>query len=105
MINTILVPVVTSKSGDLSDRNNYRPIDLASVVSKVFELMLLNRCEQLLYSADNQIGFKSGLSTDLFTLSKRLSIIISPVLATFSYVLWMRPRLLTWLITEHYSRS
>ena len=56
MINTILVPVVKSKSGDLSDRNNYRPI----------ELMLLNRCEQFLHSADNQFGFKSGLSTELY---------------------------------------
>ena len=65
MINTILVPVVKSKSGDLSDRNNYRPIALASVVSKVFELMLLNRCERFLHSADNQFGFKSGLSTEL----------------------------------------
>ena len=49
MINIILVPVVKSKSGDLLDRNNYRPIALASVVSKVFELMLLNRCEQFLH--------------------------------------------------------
>ena len=65
MINTILVAVVQSKSGDISDRNNYRPIARASVVSKLFELMLLNRCEQFLHSADNQFGFKSGLSTDL----------------------------------------
>ena len=64
MINTILVPVVKSKSGDLLDRNNYRPIALASVVSKVFELMLLNRREQFIYSADNQFSFKSGLSID-----------------------------------------
>ena len=98
MINTILAPVVKCKSGDLSGRNNYRPIALASVVSKVFELMLLNRCEQFLHSADNQFGFKSGLSTDLciFTLC---------IYTTFSYVLWMRPRLLTWLITGHYLRS
>ena len=40
-------------------------IALASVVSKVFELMLLNICEQFLHSADNQFCFKSGLSTDL----------------------------------------
>ena len=58
-------PCTGSQSGDLLDRNNYRPIALASVVSKVFELMLLNRCEQFIYSADNQFSFKSGLSTDL----------------------------------------
>ena len=48
MIDTIRVPVVKNKAGDITDHNNYRPIALASIVSKVFELILLNRCEKYL---------------------------------------------------------
>ena len=65
MIDTILVPVVKNKAGDITDHNNYRPIALASIVSKVFELILLNRCEQYLESSDSQFGFKAKHSTDL----------------------------------------
>ena len=65
MSDTILVPVVKNKGGDITDHNNYRPIVLASIVSKVFELILLHRCEQYLESSDSQFGFKAKHSTDL----------------------------------------
>ena len=39
MINSVSVTLVKSKSGDLhlTDKKNYRPIALSSLVSKVFE--------------------------------------------------------------------
>ena len=37
MINSVIVPLVKNKSGDLTDKNNYRPIALSSIASKVFE--------------------------------------------------------------------
>ena len=67
MIHTILVPIIKDKTGDVTSKNNYRPIALASVISKIFEVVLLNRCEHLLYTTDNQFGFKSHHSTDLCT--------------------------------------
>ena len=41
-------------------------------MSKVFEPLILLRCEQFLTTADNQFGFKSGHSTDfcIYTLKE-----------------------------------
>ena len=36
MMTTIIAPIIKNKSGDLSD-NNYRPIALATVASKLFD--------------------------------------------------------------------
>ena len=41
MIETIIVPMVKNKCGNLSDRNNYRPIALATTMSKFFESAIL----------------------------------------------------------------
>ena len=51
---------------------NYRLIALANVISKVFESLIILRCEQFLTTADNQFGFKSGHSTDfcIYTLKE-----------------------------------
>ena len=65
MINSIIVPLVKNKSGNLTDKNNYRPIALSSITSKVFERIILLRLGDYLWTTDNQFGFKSGHSTDL----------------------------------------
>ena len=65
MIETTIVPIVKNKSGNLSDSSNYRPIALATIVSKMFESVLLLKCAEYLSTSDNQFGFKSSHSTDL----------------------------------------
>ena len=72
LIETTIVPIIKNKAGNLSSGNNYRPIALANVMSKVFESLILLRCEQFLTTADNQFGFKSGHSTDfcIYTLKE-----------------------------------
>ena len=65
LIKTTIVPVVKNKSGNLSDSNNYRPIALATIVSKILESVLLIKWGEYLTSCDNQFGFKSSHSTDL----------------------------------------
>ena len=65
MINSIIVPLVKNKCGNLTDKNKYRPIALSSITSKVFEHIILLRVEEYLWTTDNQFGFKSGHSTDL----------------------------------------
>ena len=65
MIETTIVPIVKNKSGNLSDSSNYRPIALATIVSKMFESVLLFKCAEYLSTSDNQFGFKSSHSTDL----------------------------------------
>jgi hypothetical protein len=61
----LVIPV--TKSGDLSDRNNYRPSVLVSVLSKLFTSILTERLlswsEDEDKLIDNQFGFRPGRST------------------------------------------
>ena len=65
MLDSVIVPLVKNRNGDLSDKNNHRPIALSSTISKVFENVILYRLEEYLWTTDNQFGFKAGHSTDL----------------------------------------
>ena len=72
MINSVIIPIIKNKSGDFTDKNNYRPIALSSTISKVFEHTIVICLEEYLWTNDNQFGFKSGHSTDLciYTLTE-----------------------------------
>jgi hypothetical protein len=59
------VPVIKDKAGKIGSLDNYRPIALASILSKVLEKMLLDRLSGLICTTENQFGFKSQHSTDL----------------------------------------
>ncbi len=43
MIAVLLVPVIKDKTGNISNKHNYRPIALASKMSKVLETILFDR--------------------------------------------------------------
>ena len=60
-----LIPIVKNRSGDLTSKDNYRPIAINSVVSKLFEIILLNRYSDLFLTSENQFGFKRKSSTDM----------------------------------------
>ena len=57
MIETIIVPIVKNKCGNLCDSNNYSPIALATLMSKLFESVVLIKCETFLETCPNQFGF------------------------------------------------
>ena len=61
----VLRPIVKDKTGNLSDKDNYRPIALATVSSKILERVILNRCKSSLLTSEHQFGFKDGHSTDM----------------------------------------
>ena len=69
MLDTIIVPLIKDKNGNVSDRDNYRPLALTCVASKLFEFLILHRFEHLLYTTANQFGFKRKLSTDMCIFS------------------------------------
>ena len=64
MLSVVLVPVIKDKCRKINDSDNYRPIALAGVISKVVEKILLNRMSDVLLTTCNQFGFKSKLGTD-----------------------------------------
>ena len=64
-MKTALVPIIKNKTGDTSDKNNYRPIALVTAASKILEICILEILEMYLITHDNQFGFKSKHSTDM----------------------------------------
>ena len=64
-MESVIIPIVKDKKGDLESKDNYRPIALTTVLSKLFEILILNRHQCLLQTTDNQFGFKKKHSTDM----------------------------------------
>ena len=64
-----VIPVF--KKGDKTNLNNYRPISLLPVLSKVYEKVLNKQLNVVInngYIDDNQFGFREGFSTEDATL-------------------------------------
>ena len=64
LMSVVIVPIIKDKSGNVNSSENYRPIALASVISKLLELIILDRIEHLLITNANQFGFKKSHGTD-----------------------------------------
>ena len=69
-VKTAIVSIIKNKSGNTSDKSNYRPVALVTACSKwfkgyIFESCLLKMLEQYLQIHDHQFGFKSQHATDI----------------------------------------
>ena len=64
-MNTIIVPLIKNKTGNIADNNNDRPIALVTAASKILELVILSNTEMSIVTSHNQFGFRSKHSTDL----------------------------------------
>lgn len=64
LMDTKITPIVKDKKGDLSSADNYRPIAITCILSKVFELLILKRHENALDTTPNQFGFKPKHGTE-----------------------------------------
>ena len=64
LMSVVLIPIIKNKCGNISSKDNYRPIALASIASKIIERIILNRTEDILTTNENQFGFKKGHGTD-----------------------------------------
>ena len=64
LMSVILCPIVKDKAGKINSKDNYRPIAIASIMSKLLEIIMLERLSNHLITNDNQFGFKSKHSTD-----------------------------------------
>ena len=64
-MKTEIVPINKNKSGNTSDKSNYRPIALVTACSKIFEFCLLKMLEHYLQTHDHQSGFKIQHAIDM----------------------------------------
>ena len=64
-MKTALVPIIKNKTGDTSDKNNYRPIALVTACSKIFELCILPIIENYICTHHHQFGFKKQHAIDM----------------------------------------
>ena len=75
MLAVLIVPVIKDKAGNINSKDNYRPIALASIISKIVETIMLSRMEIHLVTQANQFGFKKKHGTDqcIFALKELIS--------------------------------
>ncbi|XP_069361132.1 uncharacterized protein [Maniola hyperantus] len=69
LMRTVVVPIIKNKTGDITDKSNYRPISLATVAAKVFDGLLERQLKEHILIHDAQFGFRPGVSTDCAILS------------------------------------
>ena len=62
---TLVISLVKDKKWDISAKDNYRPIDIACIVSKVLELVILFKYGNFVDTADNQFGYKEASSVEM----------------------------------------
>jgi len=63
-LKATIVPICKTKNGNMSNTSNYRPVAVATVVSKLLEHFILSNISPFLGTADNQFGLKAGCSTE-----------------------------------------
>jgi len=67
LMQSIIIPLLKNKCGNLSDINNYRAIAISTSISKVFESVLLESLVTWSDADQFQFGFKPGHSTGICT--------------------------------------
>ena len=58
LMDVVLIPILKNKCGNVTDKQNYRPIAIATALSKVLELCILTTCNEQLICHENQFGYK-----------------------------------------------
>ena len=99
---TMIVPILKNKNGDMTSKNNYRPIAIATAMSKILEICVQMKLEDYLWTTDNQFAYKTGHSTDMcvFVLKEIVIIIINTEPRCMS-AFWMPVKhLIVWIIGD-----
>ena len=75
MLSVLIIPVIKDKAGNINSKDNYRPIALASIISKIVEMIMFDRMETHLLTQPNQFGFKKKHGTDqcIFALKELIN--------------------------------
>ena len=62
------------KKGNITNPDNYRPIAITTVASKIFENIILHNIIDCLYTSDNQFNHKANGSTDMAVFKMKVVI-------------------------------
>ena len=60
---SIIIPLVKSHKKSINDPNNYRGISLIPIITKILEIVVLNKCPQMKNHSSSQFGFVSNSSS------------------------------------------
>ena len=79
LMESIIVPIAKDNKEPLTNKDNYRPIALTCVGSKLLETVMLERYRNCLLSTEAQFGYKPKHSTDMcvFALKETVQFYIS----------------------------
>ncbi|KAG0716442.1 hypothetical protein GWK47_009723 [Chionoecetes opilio] len=80
VLAVLIVPLLRSKVKDPANSGNYKPIAIATALSKVLEKVVLHRLEAYLYTLDNQFSYNKGLGTEITANGIRQGGILYPYL-------------------------
>ena len=61
LMDSLLIPLLKDKKGDISDQDNYKTVTLINVVSEILETVRLNRYSSCLTTSDHQFGFNQNM--------------------------------------------
>ena len=64
LMDSLIVPLLKDKKGDITDKDNYRPIAITCVISKILESVLLEKHKDYFNTSFHQFGYKPKHSTD-----------------------------------------
>ena len=65
LMHVVIILLLKCKSKDPADVDNYRPIAIATALSKVLEQVLLSRLARYLWTPDSEFGFKRAHGTEM----------------------------------------
>ena len=74
-LDTVIIPTLKNINGNIDNPNNFCPIAIATILSKLFKHIILDICSKVFKTCDNQFGFKAKVSSDMcvFTLKQLIS--------------------------------
>ena len=60
---SVIIPIIKDKRKSINDSSNYRAITLSSIITKLFEYIILEKLENQVLLNVNQFGYKKNMST------------------------------------------
>ncbi len=57
-MDTVLLPMIQNKAGNVTDLNNYRSISVSNCITNIIELIMFDRIEGILDTTVNRLGLR-----------------------------------------------